>query len=631
MKMRNGFLSVLLSGLVLATPTQAAVLRKQMCDNPTYRKNNPDKCKNYDKKSFSFATTGMFAGTTLAAIGTGIAVLGATASSSNDSSQTTAPVIGVNPVPVVPNVTTPAYKPTVDDITEDKIVNEQSSNEYNRNAVQYNAIGAAYSLARGYTGKNSTIAILDTGYDVYHGQKVTQIASGPIAPDAIVNSYKIIDGDRKFLPFAQIGDIINDADDANIYNASWVLKNKYANQIRNRQDLVRLTDEKFISAIETATYERDAIFVWAAGNNGRSESNALAALGNVSDKAAGHIVNVVAWDDETGALADFSNACGVTMNYCITAPGTNLSAGVVQSNSLDGTSFAAPIVSAAIAVIREAFPYMQSTQITSLLFETARDLGANGVDEIYGHGMLDLERATRPVGTEKVAISDSVIRPLETAHVSPALANAIQSENLELAFLDDYGRAFTTPLNTKIKSNNRGRAFVRLRSEEHNTAKFGNIEFGMRTSDFLGADGFLSNNDKTNITFIANSKEYDMGALKMFYRSEFGISNPRTDGQSIISDFSNIYTASLMVGANIGDWTLSVSTNDAIINGTMDMRIPTARADNGAMVFTDYQIDLATQPAIEYNIVYKNITAGFVDNPYGTDEFYIISKHKFVF
>ena len=630
MKIRNGFLSVLLSGLVLATPTQAAVLRTQMCDNPTYRKNNPDKCQKYDKKSFSFATTGMFAGTTLAAIGTGIAVLGATASSNNDSSQTTAPVIGVNPVPSVPNVTTPAYKPTVDDIPEDKIVNEQSSNEYSRNAVQYDEIHAAYSLARGYTGKNSTIAILDTGYDVYHGQKVTQIASGPIAPDAVVNSYKIIDGDRKFLPFAQIGEIINDADDANIYNASWVLKNKYANQIRNRQDLVRLTDEKFISAIETATSERDAIFVWAAGNNGRSESNALAALGNVSNKAAGHIVNVVAWDDKTGALADFSNACGVTMNYCITAPGTNLSAGIVNNN-LNGTSFAAPIVSAAIAVIREAFPYMESTQITNLLFETARDLGINGVDEIYGHGMLDLERATRPVGNEKIAISNEIIRPLETASVSPALANAIKSENLELAFLDDYGRAFTTPLNTKIKSNNRGRAFIRLRSEQNNTAKIGNIEFGIRTSDFLGADGFLSNNDKTNITFIANSNEYDIGAMKLFYRTELGISNPQTDGQSIISDFSNIYTTSMMIGANIGDWTMSVATNDAIIGGTMNIRIPTARTSNGNLLFSDHQIDLVTQPAIEYNIGYRNITAGFVDNPFGTDEFYIISKHKFVF
>ena len=73
------------------------------------------------------------------------------------------------------------------------------------------------------------------------------------------------------------------------------------------------------------------------------------------------------------------------MNYCITAPGTDLKSSA-SNTVLDGTSFAAPIVSAAIAVIREAFPYMKSNEITNLLFTTARDLGASGVDAIYGHG-----------------------------------------------------------------------------------------------------------------------------------------------------------------------------------------------------------------------------------------------------
>ena len=561
---------------------------------------------------------GMIAGGAISAVGAALAFMGST-SNTSDTATTPQPQMA----------TMSAYMHVGGDVTDTELAAAINTKDYTRNFDQYNEIRAAYSLARGYTGKNSTIAVLDTGYDVWHGQKVAQIASGPIAPDTVVNSYKIIDSNESFLPFNQIADIINSATDANIYNSSWVLRNRYANQIKSRNDLVNLTDRTFIESIETAARERDAIFVWAAGNNGAKQSAALSALPLVSEDVVGHFVNVVAWDNETGMLADFSNACGITKDYCITAPGTNLSAG--YSSHLNGTSFATPVVSAAIAVIREAFPYMKSTQITDLLFTTARDLGVAGVDEVYGHGMLDLERATRPVGAELVPISENVTRPLETVRVSGTIAKQIKDENLELAFIDSYGRAFTTQLNDNIRVKNQGRGFIRLREDTKNVAKFGNFEFGMRTSDFLGADGFLGTEEKTQITFIASRNEYDAGNLKIFQRTEFGISNPTPTGESIVTDISNVYTTSITLGATLGDWTISIATNDAIIDGQMNLRLPTGKNANGTLTYTNHQIDLASRPAIEYNVEYKNITAGFVDNPYGSDEFYILARGKFNF
>ncbi|MBQ8473974.1 MAG: S8 family serine peptidase [Alphaproteobacteria bacterium] len=609
-------LSAVLCATVVAMPAHSVTLNTSKCDNPTYRRYNPSEC-DQDSKSFSFATTGIIAGGAFAAIGAGLAILGT--GSDSGTTHTTTP----------PRATLPAYTHVGGDVSDTELAAAINTREYTRNFDQYNEIRAGYSLARGYTGKNSTIAILDTGFDVWHGQKVAQIASGPIAPDAVVNSYKIIDADKNFLPFSQIGDIIDSTTDANIYNASWVITNRYANQIKSRNDLVQLTDEKFITSVETAARERDAIFVWASGNDGMPQSNPLSAMPLVSNDLVGHFVNVVAWDNETGALADFSNACGITKDYCITAPGTNLSAG--YSNDLDGTSFAAPVVSAAIAVIREAFPYMQSTQITELLFTTARDLGVVGVDELYGHGMLDLERATRPVGTELVPISENVTRPLETVRVSGTIAKQIRDADLELAFVDGFGRAFSTKLNDKIKVQNQGRGFIRLRQDDTHTAKIGNIEFGMRTSDFLGADGFMNTDDKTQITFIATTGELDIGNLKLFQRTEFGISNPQINGESIVTDISNVYTASIKLGASFGDWTMSVATNDAILDGAMNLHIPVGRNNNGTLLYTDHTIDLSARPAMEYNIGYKNITAGFIDNPYGTDEFYIFTRGKITF
>lgn len=615
MRKPNMFFSVVLSVALTTGSAGAFALNRSKCENAIYRKNNPSECKSYDEKSFSFAGTGLIAGGTMAAIGTGLAIL-SSSSNPNGSANTQ-------------RATLPVYTHVGGDVTEMQLSAATNTSEYTRNQDQYNEIRAAYSLARGYTGKNSTIAILDTGFDVWHGQKVAQIASGSIAPDAIVKSYKIIDSNENFLPFNEIGNIINSATDTNIYNASWVLRNKYATQIKSRNDLINLTDATFIESIETAARERDAIFVWAAGNNGANQSGAISALPLVSNDVVGHFINVVAWDNETGMLADFSNACGITKNYCITAPGTNLSAG--YSSNLDGTSFATPVVSAAIAVIREAFPYMQSAQITELLFTTARDLGVAGIDEVYGHGMLDLERATRPVGAELVPISENLTRPLETVHVSGAIAKQITDENLELAFVDSFGRAFNTQLNNKIKVRNQGRGFVRLRQGTKQVAKFNNFEFGMRTSDFLGADGFLSTNEKTKITFIATNDEYNIGNMKLFQRTEFGISNPNPTGESIVTDISNVYTTSIMLGATLGNWTLSVATNDAIIGGVMNLRLPTGRDNNGTLTYANHEINLVSRPAIEYNIGYKNLTAGFVDNPYGTDEFYIITRGKISF
>lgn len=619
MRWMNVFLSAILCTATVAGSADAFTINASRCDNAIYRKNNPNECKS--QNSFSFVSGGAIGGGVLAAVGAGLAFMGG-ALGGGDNGATTS-------IPQPKMATLSAYMHVGGDVSDIQLTNVMDDKNYARNFDQYNEIRVAYSLARGYTGKNSTIAILDTGFDVWHGQKVAQIASTTIAPDAKINNYKIIDGDENFLAFNQIGDIINSATDANIYNASWVIKNRYATQIKSRNDLIQMTDVNFVESMETAARERDAIFVWAAGNNGTSQSGAISALPLVSDDMVGHFVNVVAWDNETGALADFSNACGITKDYCITAPGTNLSAG--YSYNLDGTSFATPIVTAAVAVIREAFPYMKSTQITELLFATARDLGVAGVDEVYGHGMLDLERATRPVGAELVPISNTVARPLETVNVSGAIAKQIKDENLELAFVDSFGRAFTTQLNNKIHIKNQGRGFIRLREDKKQTAQFGNMEFGLRTSDFLGADGFLSTDDKTQITFIANRGEYKVGNVKLFQRTEFGISNPNPTGESIVTDITNVYTTSITLGATFGDWTASVGTNDAILSGAMTMRIPTGRDTNGTLIYANHNIDLVSRPAIEYNVGYKNIMAGFVDNPYGTDEFYMIARGKFTF
>ena len=498
------------------------------------------------------------------------------------------------------------YQPTLaapdyvgGDVSSLQLAAVTSAPEYEKNLTQYNDIRLAYSIARGYTGRGTIIAVLDAGLDSWHGAAVAAVAGGAIAPNAIVNSYKIANN-LDFVSYREIGDAIGHATDANVYNASWSVPMR-ANDLRSRNQLSNLTDANFVNQLSAAA-ARDAIFVWAAGNDSDKQSSALSAIPVVMPEMRGHFINVVAWDSATGALAEYSNACGITANWCITAPGSNIDTGASIAN---GTSFATPIVSAAVAVIREAFPYMTAPQITNLLFETARDLGTPGVDAVYGHGMLDLERATRPVGAPLVPIDGGAMQPLQTARVSGAIAHNIMDANPKFAYFDKYGRAFDAKLSDVIEIKNPGLGFQRLRAtEDIKIAEIGNFEMGLANSDIAIGDGFLQIRDNNLFGFVGTQNDFEIGQLKLTQRARLAFGAPRASQNSMISNLSNIYTASIDVSANIGDWSFGISVPDTIIGGTMNLHLPTGRADNGAIIYNDYaiRISIVHQSNILYHI-----------------------------
>ena len=613
MTMYKNIFVAFLSATLCCAPAMA-----NNCYNAMYRRYNPDKCaSDLAGDGFSFATTAGVASGAAALIGGAIALFGASSSDSG-SDGTSRPTL-------------PTYTMVGGDVDSVHLASIFNTTNYNNNASQYNDIRVAYSLARGYTGKNSYVAVFDSDNTTSHGANVAALAGGTIAPDADVNIYTVARSHYDFDSFNKIGNTIRTAtsDGANIYNFSWSM-DIFANQVYSRYHMEQLTDHNFIGALTDATQKNDAIFVWAAGNDGNSQSSAMSALPLHVPELNGHFVNVVAWDSETGELAYYSNQCGITKNYCITAPGSNINA-PASDEIIDGTSFAAPIVSAAISVIREAFPYLKSNQITALLFETARDIGAVGVDNVYGHGMLDLERATRPVGAELVPLANGATVPLQTARMSGTIAHNVKSENIKFAFVDSYGRAFNTNLNDNIEIKNRGIGFERLRDNNETRMHFGNIEFGFKNSELLSSDEFLATDSQNTITFIGLNNEFQLGNTTLFGRTTIGTMNPTASTESMINGFSDIMTGSITMGVKHNNWTFTIGTPDTIIGGNMYLRTPTGRRVNGEYTFANHTIDMATRPSVEISASYKFMTAGFVDNPFGTDELYFIAKTKLQF
>ncbi|ANF67569.1 hypothetical protein A6041_02820 [[Haemophilus] ducreyi] len=60
-----------------------------------------------------------------------------------------------------------------------------------------------------------------------------------------------------------------------------------------------------------------------------------------------------------------------------------------------GSSFAAPAVIGTAALVKEKYPWITNEQIKMTILSTATDIGAEGVDDVFGWGLLDVEKATK--------------------------------------------------------------------------------------------------------------------------------------------------------------------------------------------------------------------------------------------
>jgi len=139
----------------------------------------------------------------------------------------------------------------------------------------------------------------------------------------------------------------------------------------------------------------------------------------------------VAATDNKGHSASFSNANDW---IDLSAPGVGIMTAVppaldddgVQDGYelLSGTSFAAPMVSAALAWVRQARPELQPDQVVQAVRLSADDVGRKGWDPLTGFGVLDIAAALKAPGARLPAHD-----PLEP--------------NDNISWVD--GRAFGTP------------------------------------------------------------------------------------------------------------------------------------------------------------------------------------------
>jgi subtilisin family serine protease len=139
------------------------------------------------------------------------------------------------------------------------------------------------------------------------------------------------------------------------------------------------------SVFTTGDYVRSkgALLVWAAGNSGVSLS------GNREDS-----VIVVGATDQNDARASFSNYGPLVDLF---APGVSILTTSRSSATayafVSGTSFATPITAGLCALIWSRNPTLSPVEVETILRSTCVDLGAAGVDNVFGYGRIDADSA----------------------------------------------------------------------------------------------------------------------------------------------------------------------------------------------------------------------------------------------
>ncbi len=346
-------------------------------------------------------------------------------------------------------------------------------------------------------------AVGDTGEEGSHGTAVASIAAGgqnanPNAPhgvawgaDLAVWAIPLGSPDNVYDPitleelaqtdpgFAEIFDLVfawrDEGGDLDILNLSFGFEgiiDRYA-----EEDL-RANFSETIATLAQADAAEKTILVWAAGNqngdrcsagvehcvDGRIEAVSVGILPGLLaylEELQGHSIAVVALSPDGGDIASFSNRCGIAADFCIAAPGEEVrfayygpdgeEDGVRGYGEAGGTSFAAPMVSGGLAVMKHLFrDQISNEELVSRLFLTADNTGIYADRDIYGNGRMDLGAATSPVGVLDVPITTGLATAAYASLNSTGLRlGAAFGDGLAQAFdggeimaLDDYGAPF---------------------------------------------------------------------------------------------------------------------------------------------------------------------------------------------
>ena len=159
--------------------------------------------------------------------------------------------------------------------------------------------------------------------------------------------------------------------------------------------------------------------------------------------------------DRDNKIADYSNGCGDSAEWCLAAPATGTRTTSAEDDDATtftgGTSISSPHVAGALALLKSAGLEMSMTLHRSVLLRTADRTGHLSNSEIYGAGLVNVSAAISMVAERRTPMMGNLFQsyspselgdmlPSEFAHLGDKVGNA------EIAVKLDDGFYYNAPL-----------------------------------------------------------------------------------------------------------------------------------------------------------------------------------------
>lgn len=476
--------------------------------------------------------------------------------------------------------------------------------------------GIHYAHAAGLTGAGQVIAFSDSGFrpghEAFSGKSVTtgsgisqddhgtlvaSIATGMsddmigVAPnaDAIFGSFDT---------YAQLAETANAASraEAVALNNSW----GYSGMTATRSDYNFIfgssSGRSYLNALRD--YSDNGIVVFSVSNDyNASGVGLMAGLPVLEPALEGSwlaVVNGVPQmnGDDVVSAERVSAGCGEAAAWCISANGSWTGATASSNSSYSfgtGTSYAAPTVSGALALLAEAFPDMTHQDLRIRLLASAdnefdgfRQSGSvelvQGFDHAYseewGHGFLDVAAALLPIGQTTVTTRNGTVvntnEPLAVAGAASGDAVSRSLRNVEIVGKDTLSASFVIDAAQMVAHRPAAPMFA-----AHDALNFDHYrapEFG--SASFFGT--------RAGLPMQLLDSEYDLS----IYRSRSGGSDRFGLGLRRTFDLGG---ASLQIGGGLGEDTMDLlsdwngGTDSSLLS--MDMALSADVSDNAQIKF----------------------------------------------
>ena len=392
------------------------------------------------------------------------------------------------------------------------------------------------------------------------------------------------------------------------------------------------------------------VLVKAAGNQGTDYSAGMNQMATATDANGnlildGQMIVVGSWDIANKKISGFSNRAGTVCttyvndtckdaaeikDFYILAPGTSIYSTGKNGNyvHMSGTSMAAPAVTGALAVIHQMWPHMKGNNLVKLLTQTADKTIAGYDENVHGQGLMDLDKATQPVGATGIPTSGRTNGNVSQVAGYVSGSSGALSELSSVMVLDSFERDYYVDMSNVVKTDTRANNFTTNLSMTNNyvgyTDNTQHLEwFAYPITDKLSVQPGFFTEDKS---YLANTQTGAFGNLENSYTTyanlnysttydnveifgQFGLGytkNTYGNDWSMLKDASGVVSSTWTLGAEKNGFGAAVSQPITIEDAKMTYSVPTARTLNGEVINTDTTINMKTeQRNIDFTAYYK--------------------------